>query len=433
MNPTTADPAAPAELSPAAAKSQPGVRAFLRKWLKPVASLQLTVTLFALSFGLIFFGTLAQMDNGIWTVVDQYFWSWVVWVPFDLFCKFGQVFFEVPHDAKWGGSFPFPAGKLLGGAMLVNLLAAHLVRFRLTWKRTGIHLIHGGLILLFVGEFITREYAVEQQMRIDVGSSSNFSEDTRHYELAFVDRTDPKAEKVVVVPEAMLRHAKPGTRITDPALPVEIEVVRFMKNSDFKDPAPDVENPATTGAGLKLIAVEQKEESGLETKQRGDIPSAYLRLYPKGSDQPLGTYLISLLLTLQGHADPVTADGKQYRMGLRNIRYYKPYTLHLEEFRFDRYVGTGTPKNYSSRVRLIDPDTGVDREVTISMNSPLRYRGETFYQADFDKKTEQATVLQVVHNPGWIIPYISCVVVGLGLVLHFGIHLSQFLTRRAAA
>src|SRR5262249_28376549 len=128
------------------------------KALKALASLQLTVVLFALSIGLVFFGTVAQMENGIWTVVDQYFWSWFVMVPFDLFHKMGTVFLaeQYPKDtAPWSGSFPFPAGKLLGLAMLMNLLAAHAFRFRLTLKRSGILLLHSGLILLFFGEFMT--------------------------------------------------------------------------------------------------------------------------------------------------------------------------------------------------------------------------------------------------------------------------------------
>src|SRR4051812_46733717 len=69
-----------------------GVVDLLRKGLKALASLQLTVVLFAFSILLVFFGTVAQMDFGIWTVVDKYFWSWYVLVPFDLFHKMGQVF-----------------------------------------------------------------------------------------------------------------------------------------------------------------------------------------------------------------------------------------------------------------------------------------------------------------------------------------------------
>ena len=70
------------------------------KIMKPLASLQLTVVLFALSMVLVFFGTLAQVDNGIWTVVDEYFRSWYVKVPFKLIAMFGWKFFEVPESSE---------------------------------------------------------------------------------------------------------------------------------------------------------------------------------------------------------------------------------------------------------------------------------------------------------------------------------------------
>ena len=66
----------------------------------------------------------------------------------------------------------------------------------------------------------------------------------------------------------------------------------------------------------------------------------------------------------------------------------------------------------------------------IKMNDPLRYRGETFYQQDFDHKTEQTTVLQVVRNPAWELPYISCTLVALGMLVHFGIKLIGFIRLR---
>ena len=41
--------------------------------LKYFLSLKLTVTLLSFSMVLVFCGTLAQVDKGIWTVMDQYF------------------------------------------------------------------------------------------------------------------------------------------------------------------------------------------------------------------------------------------------------------------------------------------------------------------------------------------------------------------------
>jgi hypothetical protein len=431
MNPTTAEPAGlPDTPDRPAARPQPGLVYYARKGLRALASLQLTVVLFALSIGLVFFGTVAQIDYGIWTVVDKYFWSWMVWVPFDLFSKFAQVFFGLPKDTHWGGYFPFPGGKLLGGAMLLNLLAAHLVRFKLTWKRAGILLIHGGLILLFVGEFVTREYAVEQRMAIDEGRSADFTESTRVCELALIDTSDPTQDKVTVVPQAVLqRAAREKTRITDPQLPVDVEVVEYMVNSALEQPRPGETNPATAGHGLKQVAVRRAEVSGVDPKQQIDAPSAYVKLFKKGTDQVLGVYLSSLWLK----EDTLEIDGKKHELTLRFERYYKPYTLHLIDFRFDKYMGTEKPRNYSSQVVLRDPEMGVEREVTIRMNEPLRHRGETFYQSSFDSTTETTTYLQVVKNPGWLIPYISCVMVTLGLLVHFGMYLTTFLLRRAAA
>jgi hypothetical protein len=59
------------------------------------------------------------------------------------------------------------------------------------------------------------------------------------------------------------------------------------------------------------------------------------------------------------------------------------------------------------------------------MNHPLRYRGETFYQAGF-QPDDSATILQVVHNPSFIAPYVACVIVAAGLLVQFGFHLVGF-------
>ncbi len=67
------------------------------------------------------------------------------------------------------------------------------------------------------------------------------------------------------------------------------------------------------------------------------------------------------------------------------------------------------------------------------MNNPLRYGGETIYQADWDHEDEKGTILQVVHNPSWLTPYFSCVLVACGLVVQFSTHLFGFALRQKAA
>src|SRR5690349_4622893 len=180
MSHSTIDTAAPAAPRP---KSQPSAA---KQALQALASLRLTVVLFALSVVLVFVGTLAMMESGIWTVVKAYFRSLYVWVPFQVFVNFGRVFQLVPDGTAVGGSFPFPGGWTLGAALLANLIAAHLTRFRLTWRRSGILILHAGLAILLVSELITGLFAAEGRMVIGQGETVNYVQSTQEQELAVI-------------------------------------------------------------------------------------------------------------------------------------------------------------------------------------------------------------------------------------------------------
>src|SRR5262245_34677983 len=77
----------------------------IQKVLAVLASLRLTVVLFALSIFLIFVGTLAQKDNGVWKVVDHtYFRVWFARVDFQVFERFVQIFTK-GTASNWDGWF----------------------------------------------------------------------------------------------------------------------------------------------------------------------------------------------------------------------------------------------------------------------------------------------------------------------------------------
>jgi ResB-like family protein len=405
--------------------------------LRVLASLQLTVALFAMSMLLVFFGTLAQVDKGIWTVVDEYFRSWSVWVPFQLIATFGWKFFEFPGPStQWGGSFPLPGGWLLGAVMLVNLLAAHLTRFKLSWRRSGIILIHVGVIMLMVGELVTGLYAVESNMILLVGEKSNFVDHSRRVEIVF---TDPATNRTVTIPHGML---KPGTTLAHPDLPVDVEVVEYIRNTNLQ-PALDGDDldGVVNVFGVRYKVVPASEQAGVRS-DREDAVAIRVKLLKKDTSEVLAERLMSLWQypnysagARQYTAIPVEvqgADGKPVRVQLRNERIYKPYTVELLKFEHKRHAGMSTPKDFASTVRLLDPETGDDREVRIWMNHPLSHRGQTFYQHQV-VLMDDGTGLQVVNNPGWMLPYASCIIVAVGMLIHFGMNLSKFTERRAAA
>jgi hypothetical protein len=398
--------------------------------LAVLASLRVTVVLFFLSLLLVFYGTLAQVDNGIWTVVKQYFRSGFVWIPMNIVLLHANRLFglNAAHEpnVQFPGWLPYPGGWLLGALLLVNLLAAHAVRFKLSWKRSGIVLIHSGLIVLMLGELVTGLFAVEGMMQIEEGHSSNAVIHGGIAELVFERPLGPKEDEVAVVPASLLR---PGAVLNDASLPATIEVKQYMANSEvefLKDGSSGA--PATAGHGLYYRAVEQPEVSGVATQQTHDAPSAYVTFRDSKGEQ---TYLMTAHL----NPDWITLNGKQYQVSLRFKRSYRAFSFFLEKFDYKKFVGTETAKDYRSHVRLVNPATGEDRKLEIYMNAPLRYEGETFYQADLLRNPPMSgqvigTVLQVVRNPGWLLPYISCCMVSLGMLIHFGINLVRFIERR---
>ena len=66
--------------------------------------------------------------------------------------------------------------------------------------------------------------------------------------------------------------------------------------------------------------------------------------------------------------------------------------------------------------------------MNIYMNHPLRYSGETFFQSSF-LPGDRGTILQVVKNPGWLMPYVSCGLVSIGMLIQFGLGIFSFLGR----
>src|SRR4029434_2228850 len=79
--PPSSPMSAPVRTSPSSLSSS------LRTLLAPLASLKLTVALLLLAMLLIFAGTWAQIDAGIWDVQAKYFHSFITRIDFQLFMK----------------------------------------------------------------------------------------------------------------------------------------------------------------------------------------------------------------------------------------------------------------------------------------------------------------------------------------------------------
>jgi ResB-like family len=373
-------------------------------WVKPLTSLKLTVFCLACAMILVFLGTLDQVNIGVYEAENRYFKSFFLY-----FTPPGTTL-KIP----W-----FPSGYLVGGLLLVNLIAAHLARFKFSWKKAGILVLHSGVILLLLGQLFTSLFQVESQMRLDQGETKNYSLSYYHDELAVIDTNAPDSDQVISIPDSQLYK---GHKIALPADSLEVVINEYYPNSALFRPD---QLPASNYPHLQIgpMAVSVQQERTYKENER-NMPTAAVSVSQGGT--PVGSWSLAAGFP---RAVSFQAGGKNYQIVLRPKRFYKPFAIQLVQFSHDRYAGTDIAKNFSSRIRLLDPSRHEDRETLIYMNHPLRYEGMTFYQSGFDNN-DTTTILQVVQNPSWLIPYISCALIAFGMVLQFGMHLTSFIRRR---
>jgi len=296
-------------------------------------------------------------------------------------------------------------------------------------RRAGIVLLHGGIALMMFSELLTGIAAEEANMQIFVGRAVSFAADNRSFEIAVVDKSDAKEDAVTVVPGSLITAAaKSGKSIEHSGLPFSIRVLEYFPNSETRLAQPGESSPATKGVGALHLAIDRPTSVGVGDKQTVDVPAVAVELL-SAEQESLGTLLLSPTL----RKESLEIAGKLYEMDLRFKRLDKPYSVELLEFKHDVYVASNTAKNFSSKVKLVDSEQNVEREFKIWMNNPLRYGGDTLYQSSFDPDNPNYSVLQVVTNSGWMIPYVSCMLVATGLLAHFGAIFFRFAKRQTAS
>lgn len=93
------------------------------------------------------------------------------------------------------------------------------------------------------------------------------------------------------------------------------------------------------------------------------------------------------------------------------------FALRLKDFQIGHYQGTDRAASYESLV--VTPE---NKDVLISMNEPLKYKGFTFYQASFEQDemgNPVVSVLSVNHDPGRWVKYFGSFLIVLGSILLF--------------
>ena len=344
---------------------------------------------------LVFFGTIAQKDIGLYASQMKYFSS----------------YYFLLYDY-----IPLPGGRITLILMTLNLSSSLFRKTLWKIKKIGVIILHVGGLLLLLGGGVTAMYSSEGNMVIEEGGRVDYTDDYHRMELCIVNLSLQDSLEYTVFDEELLVE---GNTISYDKLGLEIDIISRIKNTRIQN--------RITGADsiykgfLKQFVLLPKEPEKENTQNR---PSLIFRI--RGSENNAdGIYGLFLG---QKDLDIFNFKNEEFFTEFRKERTYLPFAIELLDFKKVLHPGTQVAKSFSSEINLIENQ--IPRRVLIQMNEPLRHMGYTFFQASFiEELKSESTVLAVVKNYGRLFPYISSIIMSIGLLVHLIINIPKMIKK----
>ena len=351
---------------------------------------------------LVFFGTIAQKDQGLYLVQMDYFSSWF----------------------KWFGPLPTPSAKLTMLAMFINLTGFFFRPNIFNLNKIGVTITHLGIMLMLVGSGLTSIFSIEGSMIINEGEKSNFFENYYVKELVIIDKTNSDFDEYIIFDEPLFDK---NSFLESEELPFKIEILDYYINCNpIRKPDNQMNNSFYKGMAQHFYLQEIPSEKEYEKNRSGII----YEIFASGDIDIDGVYM-SFIGQPPALQTEFIIDSNEYKdaeqtfeIKLRPYRTYLPFEIELIDFKKEMHPGTDVAKSYSSDVNLIEE--GISRKTLIEMNVPLRHYDYTFYQASFiEENNMQTTVLATVKNYGRLFPYISTIIMCVGILFHMLVMVSR--------
>lgn len=362
------------------------IRQKLRKtrFLQFISSIKITVACLALLFTLTLWGTIAQVNQGLYYAQERFF---------------NSLFFIV------GGFIPFPGARLVLWVFFLNLLGVTVTRFIYQRRQAGILVIHLGLLLYFIAAFVTFHVVEESQVTLREGQAADVSQGYHEWELS-VWKDSGRTRTVSAYDTAGL---KAGETLMFPEHNLAVTVNDYYPNSEAFTASRGVEKEFLNASGIHVL-----KSAPLQKEPEKNFPGL-----TAGVRSGSGRTTDVLLYGQESRPTAVPTEEGDVFLQLRRRRAPLPFLLTLKDFRMETHPGTEMARSYESLVEIGKDD--LSREVLISMNEPLRYKDYTFYQASYsiDASNRYYSTLAVVKNKGRILPYAASLLTFGGLMLHF--------------
>ena len=282
----------------------------MKKILDFIASYGVATVLLFFMLLLTFFGTLEQVNTGLFEVQEKYFNS--------LF---------LIHELPYGIPLPLPGVYLLTGLLFVNMSLGAIIRSPKNIKHPGMMIAHSGILFLLLAGFVTFHMSISGNMVLQEGqSSSNFQ--SYHLWEIVIDDLSPDGKRYTLSSDDFEDMSPESTRVFKAAgLPFDMLLEGYQKNCQAQLAQPGM---AIGIDGVLLAPMEVDKES--ERNVRG----AFVTLIETGDTQKTHEGLLWGMSRLPW---VVTVGDKDYSISLQHERYEVPFKITLDKFIRDLHPG----------------------------------------------------------------------------------------------
>lgn len=341
------------------------------KYLRKLASIKFLLMQLLWLMIVLIIGTIEQKNIGLLAAQQKYFFS---------------TYFSI-------GPIMLPGGGLTISLFTISLFVQLILNSQFTnRKKIGIHLAHIGTMIMFLGAFHTFLFGTEGSLIFKEGESKNYFYSNKQRALYIKNiSSNQTIKKIDLNTQDKLSSIKilkyyPGCKLINNTNPKNNEI-GFSRMFTFQE-------TETADESLKCV------EFIFDAK-----------LYRVFENMP--------------KKQTVMIDSIENYFDLNYETISIPFQVKLIDFQKKFHQGTMVSKSFKSIVTILD--NNLETKHIIEMNHPLRYKGYTFYQSSFSENSEgESSELTVVKNEAAFIPYLSTIMIFLGLLIHFILNFRKY-------
>ena len=328
---------------------------------------------------LLIIGTISQKYYGLHYAYNTFFASYIIWVT---------------------GYIPVPGGNSIIALILLGLIG-RVFYYQWKIKFLGTIITHIGVTILLAGSIVTYYLSFSGNMLIAEKQTTKYVSDYDDIELVISKNN----QKEIIFPEGYLQdHHKLANNNID----FDLDVITFHKNCVMikrQDSSPDTRSLAQQFdlRSIKLAIISEENQACIKLKVSNLLDI-----------QNNGYYIVHEAMPIQ---QKIYQGKDTYSIFIRKKTYVLPFEVTLNKVTKINYVNSQKARNYKSEITI--SDSNVNWKSIITMNNPTIYKGYTIYQSEYiEDENEKFSVFTVNKNQGKAFPYLSIIVICIGLLLH---------------